>query len=72
MHSQSVQQRAESFILCLSSLSGAPVSSAELRSGRPSVLAGVCESGAELADTRLVPDLQTSLSLSWPPPAATQ
>lgn len=57
---------------CASFHSAAPVSSVELRSGRSPVLAGVLDSGAELTNTRLVPDIQTSLWLSRPAPAATQ
>lgn len=56
--------------LCVPILAGAPVSSFELCSGRPSVLAGVCDSGIELANTHLVPDIQTSLPLSWPTSSA--
>lgn len=67
-----IRNRPPAPLLCVSILAGAPVSSSELCSGRPSVLAGVCDSGTELANTHLVPDIQTSLPLSWPTPAAAQ
>lgn len=51
--------------------SGAVVPCAELRPVRSSVLTGVSDTGTRSADARTIPDLQTSLSLSWPPPAAT-
>lgn len=52
-------------------LPGAAVPGVELRSGRSSLLAGVCDSGAVSTNACPIPDLQTSLSLSWPAPAAT-